>query len=218
MADVLIIRPGCTDFDDQNRIQGELDLPLNERGREQLGPLVERLRSLSIEMIWSAPCEPCRTTAEIIGAEIGVPVKEKDDLCNLNQGLWQGLTVDEVKRKYPKVLKQWRESPETVCPPEGETVTEAVERIRKVLRKASKRHGDVAIVAPEPLATLIHCVATGCKPEMPDSITGSEKTCTFEVLTLGANGRLNGSGESGSTPGQLVAPAQAAVSAQGGGG
>jgi probable phosphoglycerate mutase len=217
MADVLIIRPGCTDFDDQHRIQGELDLPLNDRGREQLGPLVERLRSLSIEMIWTAPCEPCRTTAEIIGAEIGVPVKEKDELCNLNQGLWQGLTVDEVKRKYPKVLKQWRESPETVCPPEGETVTDAVERIRKVLHKASKRHGDVAIVAPEPLATLIHCVATGCKPEMPDSITGSEKTCTFEVLTFGANGRLDG-GQSAGIAGPLSAQARAAVSAQGGGG
>src|SRR3954468_8625404 len=197
MADVLIIRPGCTDFDDQNRIQGELDLPLNKRGREQLRPLVEQLRSLHIELILTPPCEPSRTTAEIIGEEIGVPVKENDDLCNLNQGLWQGLTVDEIKRKYPKVLKQWRESPETVCPPEGERITEAVGRIRKVLRKAAKKHGDVAIVAPEPLATLISCVATGCKPELPDSITGSEKACTFEVLKLGANGRHKGNGGSG---------------------
>ena len=183
MSAIILIRPGCTDFDEQHRIQGELDLPLNSRGREQLCRLVERLRSLPIELIMSSPGEPALSTAETLGDEIGVPVKEVDGLRNLNQGLWQGLTIEEVRRKYPRVARQWQESPETVCPPEGETVAEALDRVKKVLQKAMKRDGDVALVVCEPLATLISCVVQGCKLELPESITGSENNCKFEVLT-----------------------------------
>lgn len=188
MSGIILIRPGCTDFDEQHRIQGELDLPLNDRGRSQLCRLVERLRSFPIEQILSAPGEPAFSTAETLGAEIGVSVKEVDGLRNLNQGLWQGLTIEEVRRKYPRVAKQWQESPETVCPPEGETVVEALDRVKKVLRKAMKRGGDVALVVCEPLATLISCVVQGSKLELPESITGAENNCKFEVLT--ADGRV----------------------------
>jgi len=183
MAGIILIRPGCTDFDEQHRIQGELDLPLNTRGKEQLCRLVERLRSRPIELVMSSPGEPALSTAEAIGAEIGVPVKEVDGLRNLNQGLWQGLTIEEIRRKYPKVAKQWQDSPETICPPEGEAVAEALERVEKVLKKAMKRDGEVAIVVSEPLATLISCFIQHCKLELPDSITGVENTCTFEVLS-----------------------------------
>lgn len=182
MSAIILIRPGCTDFDEQHRIQGELDLPLNSRGRDQLCGLVERLRSFTIEQIISAPGEPALSTAERLGEETGVPVKEVEGLRNLNQGLWQGLTIEEVRRKYPKVAKQWQESPETVCPPEGETVAEALDRVKNVIRKAMKRDGDVAIVVCEPLATLISCVVQGSKLELPESITGAENNCKFEVL------------------------------------
>ena len=44
MPDVVLIRPGCTDFDEQNRIQGVLDLPLNHRGHAQVLGLVAQLQ------------------------------------------------------------------------------------------------------------------------------------------------------------------------------
>ena len=137
-----------------------------------------------------------------------MPVKEVEGLRNLNQGLWQGLTIEEVRRKYPKVAKQWQESPETVCPPEGETVAEALDRVKKVLRKAMKRDGDVALVVCEPLATLISCVVQGCKLELPDSITGAENNCKFEVLA--ADGRVVES-----CSGETVTASPTAVSTKG---
>ena len=42
----------------------------------------------------------------------------------MNHGLWQGMIIDEVKRKQPKVYKQWQEHPENVCPPEGEMLAQ----------------------------------------------------------------------------------------------
>jgi phosphoserine phosphatase len=168
MPTIVLIRPGSTDFDDQHRVQGALDLPLNPRGEEQVQEVIDALRDVPLDLVLTAPGEPARSTAEAIGSELELPVKESEGLRNLNQGLWQGLQIEEVRRKHPKVFKQWQESPETICPPEGEMVGAALERIRKCLHKHLKRKASVAIVASEPMATLVACVLTGTRPEIPD--------------------------------------------------
>lgn len=185
MSDVVLIRAGCTDFDEQNRIQGSLDLPLNPRGLEQVEEIVRQLRDVPLEVILSAPGQPARATAIAVGEALGVPVKVQGDLRNLNQGLWQGLQLDDVRRKYPKVFKQWQDSPETICPPEGETVPEALERIRKTLHKPLKRKATIGIVASEPLATLICCMLKDSKPELPGTTCCTERPLVEFVSTNG---------------------------------
>lgn len=155
MPTVVLIRPGCTDFDRDERIQGTLDLPLNTEGQEQVKRLVSKIQDSGIETIITSSAEPARSTALQLGETLDIPVKEKEGLKNLNQGLWQGLEFEEVRRKYPKLLKQWTESPETVCPPEGELASEAVKRVKKTLQKYLKKKHNFAIVASEPLATII---------------------------------------------------------------
>jgi phosphoserine phosphatase len=184
MPDVVLIRPGCTDFDEQNRIQGSLDLPLSRRGQEQVELVVRQLQGVRLDVVYSAPCEPARSTAIAICGECGATYKESADFCNLNHGLWQGLQVDDARRKYPKVFKQWQESPETVCLPEGETLAQAVERIERGLRKCLKRKRNVGIVASEPLATLIGCVLRGCRPELPEAAACHEPERRIEFLHL----------------------------------
>jgi broad specificity phosphatase PhoE len=189
MPDVVLIRPGCTDFDEQNRIQGSLDLPLSRRGQEQVDAVVRLLQGVRLDVVYSAPCEPARSTAQAICHECGATFKESTDFCNLNHGLWQGLQVDDVRRKYPKVFKQWQESPETVCLPEGETLGEAIERIEHGLRKCLKRKRNVGIVASEPLATLIGCVLRGCRPELPDAALCCDPERRIEFLHLSDDNR-----------------------------
>jgi len=210
MTEVVLIRPGSTDFDEQNRIQGSLDLPLNLRGQEQVDHLVDQLREVPLDVIYTSPCEPARSTAEAIGASLGIRVKEKEGLRNLNQGLWQGLQIDDIRRKFPKVFKQLQESPETICPPQGETVPEAVARVEKTLAKPIKRKTVFAVVASEPLATLIGCFVKHQKPEMPEPMCGSPRSELYEVL------ETNGENEHAEVA--VVAEHQipAAVSARGG--
>jgi broad specificity phosphatase PhoE len=161
MSQILLIRPGCTDFDEQHRIQGNLDLPLSVRGEQQVAGILQELAKFSIDHIFTSPCEPARSTATALGVARGLPVKEVETLHNVNHGLWQGLKVDEIRRKHPKVFKQWQESPEAICPPGGETLTEAVERVRKALEKPLKKKGNLAIVAADPLAAIIAVVIRG---------------------------------------------------------
>ncbi len=165
MSEVILVRPGHTDFDEQCRIQGLLDLPLNERGHEYVESLVDQFDGQAVDVILTDPGEPARTTAERLGDALDVSVKDVPALRNLDLGLWQGLLLDEVRRKYPKLLKQWSEHPETICPPQGEPVCEAMSRIAQALKKPLRKYKRIVIVAADPLATLIAGVMRGTKPD-----------------------------------------------------
>ena len=182
MPHIYLIRPGCTDFDEQHRIQGKLDLPLSVRGQEQLARLLLDLAKIEIDVLYSSPCEPARSTALALGAARGLAVKEIEGLHNVDHGLWQGLKVDDIRRKHPKVFKQWQESPEAICPPGGETLAEAVDRVRKALEKPLKKKGHLAVVAADPLAAIICAVVRGTTlEEIPAACEG---VCgSWEILT-----------------------------------
>jgi probable phosphoglycerate mutase len=158
MVQILLIRPGTTEYDQQGRVQGTLDIPLCEDGRQEVEKMVEELRGKQIDAIYASPCQSAGQTAEAIATAFDVETKTIDKLQNLDQGLWQGMLVSEVKTKQPKVYRQWQEQPETVCPPQGETLVAAEQRVQAAMAKLLKKHRDdslVAIVAPEPLASVI---------------------------------------------------------------
>jgi broad specificity phosphatase PhoE len=161
MPQIVLIRPGATAFDEQQRVQGTLDLPLSPQGEAQVAQLIAEIGKIELDMIYTAPCEPARTTAALLASPRGTPVKEVEGLSNVNLGLWQGLQVEELRRKHPKVFKQWQETPEAICPPEGETFAEAIDRIRKALEKPLKKKGNLAFIAADPLAAIISSVIRG---------------------------------------------------------
>jgi probable phosphoglycerate mutase len=161
MTQILLIRPGATEYDQQGRVQGTLDIPLCEDGRQEVETLVEELRAQPVAAIYASPSQSALQTAEALGAAVEMRVKTVDKLHNLDHGLWQGMLVADVKAKQPKVYRQWQDQPETVCPPQGETISAAKERVQAALSKLLKKHksdGVLALVAPEPLASIIRHV------------------------------------------------------------
>ncbi len=156
MLQIILVRPGATDYDVQGRIQGALDIPMNEQGNTELTQTIEELRDKAIEAIYAPRSQPALQTAEALGKGLGVKLKKLAGLQSLNMGLWQGMLIDDVRRKQPKVYRQWQEQPENICPPEGEMLGAADERVRTALTKLLKRHkeGVFALVVPEPLLSL----------------------------------------------------------------
>jgi phosphoserine phosphatase len=183
MFRILVVRPGETEYDQQRRIQGTLDIPLCEDGRRQVNAMVSDLRTQPIEAIYTSPSQSATQTAEVLGEALDLKVKELDKLQNLNHGLWQGMLIKDVKTKQPKVFKQWQEQPETICPPQGETVGAAEERVQAVVIKLAKKHkseGLIAVVVPEPLASLMcHVLRDG---DLHDLWRSRDKIPAFEVI------------------------------------
>jgi phosphoserine phosphatase len=157
MFHIVLIHPGSTDYDAQDRIQGTLDIPLNERGHAEVAQLVEQLRQKEIEVLYTPTSQPAEQTAKALAKSLGIKLRKLDRMQNLNQGLWQGMLVKDVRRKQPKVYRQWQEQPESVCPPQGEMLGDADERVHAVMTRLLKRHreGVIALVVPEPLLSLV---------------------------------------------------------------
>lgn len=157
MVRIVLIRPGATDYDEQGRILGTLDMPLTEQGNRDVERLVGEVRELKIAAIYCGPCQAAAQTGQAIADALDVKLKRIDNLRNIDHGLWQGMLIEDVKRKQPKVYRQWQEQPGIICPPEGEMLRDAQERVQTVLSKILKKHkeGTIAIVIPDPLAGVV---------------------------------------------------------------
>jgi broad specificity phosphatase PhoE len=159
MGRIILARAGTTDYDDQHRIAGTLDLPLNCRGQAEAADLARDLRTIPLTVVYAAAGEASIATGQVLAETLDVKLKQLEDLHNQDFGLWQGLQLDELRRKHPRVYKQWEDDPCSVCPPNGEMVDQVVERVSKTLRPLLRRHGGdtIALVAPDPLRKLIRC-------------------------------------------------------------
>lgn len=163
MLQIVLIRAGSTDFDDQGRIKGTLDVPLNERGATSVRQALPAIAELGIETLYASPCQAAQETAEVIGEKLSLRVRTIDRLDNVDHGLWHGLLIDEVRQRQPKVFRQCQEHPETVCPPAGEPVAAARQRVSEALDRLLRKHtkGVLAIVLPEPLCALAKACLEG---------------------------------------------------------
>lgn len=188
MVQIVLIRPGSTEFDEQGRIQGTLDIPLSSRGNQEVQRLVGQLKPLDLDMIYTCPCRAARETAEFLAEELEVRLKHLDKVQNVDQGLWQGQAVDEVRRRQPTVYRQWQEQPENVCPPSGETLCEAWDRVESTIARLIRKHEDhiIALVAPEPMASVIRSRLLGeavSDPWKPNT-AGCWEMLAIEASTL----------------------------------
>jgi len=166
-AQLALIRPGATEYDRQGRIQGKLDVPLNPQGQQDVLNLSCELTGAPFQKLYSAACESARQTAAALALKLGIRSQPLFDLYNVDHGLWEGMLVSEVERKHRKVFRQWLGLAENICPPQGETLSEARERVREALIWVCRKHPDglVGLVVPEPLyAVCRQCLIEGDLP------------------------------------------------------
>ena len=120
VSTVLLVRPGATEFDDQGRIKGSLDMPMSQRGREQVTSLTEQLAQFRVKTIYSAPCESARETAQRLAhGRDDVRIKVVDAFRNIDHGLWHGKLIDELRRNHPRSIAEAKNRPPTSVHPVG---------------------------------------------------------------------------------------------------
>lgn len=185
MSTIVLIRAGSTDYNAEHRLLGMLDVPLNDRGRAEVVKIVDELqrRGIRPELLLTSPVNPASGTGHAVATALGgLKVRELPELQNVNQGLWQGLPEAEVRRRFPRFFRTGKEDPTAICPPEGETLSDACQRLEEVLCRAIRRYQVLAIVAPEPLATVIRCTLQHRRPRMTDCLCGEDSGELLQVL------------------------------------
>ena len=104
---LVLVRHGETDWNRDGRIQGQTDVPLNDRGREQARQLAEELVGSEFDAVYASDLARARETAEIVAARTGLPVILDADLRELDFGAWEGLTAVEIRARWPGAFEQW---------------------------------------------------------------------------------------------------------------
>ncbi len=185
MATIVLIRPGATDYKEQSRLLGTLEMPMNAHGVEEVEEIVRHLqqKGIQLEAIFASPLDPASSTARAIAeSQPSAKVKELDELRNADQGVWQGFPEADVRKRYPKVFRTGREKPQAIYPPEGESLGDACERIQKILNKAIRKYKVFAVVVAEPIATVIRCTLQDRSMDVTSCLCGEDNQNTIELF------------------------------------
>ena len=162
---ILLARHGETPWNAEGRYQGQEDIPLSPVGERQARLLGERLRELRIDKAVSSPLSRARRTAQLaLGEEREAMLGTDAGLMEIAHGTWEGLLASEIAAQDPERLRAWREAPDTVQMPGGESLGQVFERSWQALERAAEGLGDdqaLLVVAHDAVNRVLLCRVLG---------------------------------------------------------
>ena len=125
---IILIRHGETNWNKEGRFQGQIDIPLNEKGKGQAFKASQYLEEIEFTKAFSSSMKRPYETAKIILKNENLQIEKVDSLVEISHGLWEGKLEEEIKQTWPEMLKNWHEKPESVTMPEGESIKQVSDR------------------------------------------------------------------------------------------
>jgi len=168
---ILAIRHGETAWNVDTRLQGHLDIPLNETGLLQAERLASALAGReAIDAIYASDLSRARHTAEAIGRATGQPVRTHVGLRERHFGVFQGLTFAEVEHQLPEQAIQWRKRvPDWTPPGGGESLLRLHQRIVDTVQELAAQHTgqQIVLVAHGGVLDILYRAATRLDLQAP---------------------------------------------------
>ena len=156
---IALVRHGVTDWNEQGRVMGRSDVPLNERGQRQAEAVAAALADGSLDAVVASPQRRALETAAPIAAAHRLSVTADADLAEVWVGAWQGHTFEELRDDADVV--RYLSDPTHVC----DAIEDAVSVQRRVIAALDRLRGDhrgdrVAVVSHgDPIRLLLaHCL------------------------------------------------------------
>jgi broad specificity phosphatase PhoE len=143
---LLAIRHGATAYSQERRYAGSRDVPLSAAGRRQGAALAQALGPLHVAAIYASPLTRARESAAPIAAAQGIDVTLESDFREMSFGDWEGLTRDEVERRFPEDYKLWLTEPERFARPGSEPLAAVAERVGRAVAELRATHVDETVV------------------------------------------------------------------------
>jgi broad specificity phosphatase PhoE len=128
---LVLVRHGATNWNASSFCQGHKDVPLNETGRRQIGLLADALGDYDFDRAFASPLQRAQETCRIIGPE---PVV-LEDLIEIDRGHWEGHEMDEIRRRWGQLVKQWYDDPAGLTMPGGEAFDDLWDRAGRLERE-----------------------------------------------------------------------------------
>jgi len=131
--ELFLVRHAETDHTKAGRYCSYTDVSLNERGVSQAVNLQKMINGLSVDVVFSSLYRRASETAQILFPNH--EILSSPSLAELNFGLWEGMTYEEIKQQYNGLYDDWLMNPYSCSPPSGEKLLDLEKRVVDFLQK-----------------------------------------------------------------------------------
>ncbi len=166
---IIAIRHGETAWNVDTRIQGSLDIALNERGREQARAVARALQGEAITAIYSSDLWRAHDTATAIANAMGLAPVPTEGLRERMFGIFEGKTFAEIETLWPDLAARWRRREPDFCPEDGESLMTFRDRIIHCVSRLAVRHPgeQIVVVSHGGVNDVLYRAATGLALDAP---------------------------------------------------
>ena len=155
-----MVRPQETDA---QRYPSARDLPLSERGRNQVSALAVTLQGVDLNAVFASPSQRARETATPLASQRNLELQVVPELAEMGFGQLGGMSFAEAVQAFPEAFKRWLENPFEVTLPEGEPFLDFVGRVRRARRQFTREWAGrtIAVVAHGGVIAVWRCLEEG---------------------------------------------------------
>ncbi|MBP9804906.1 MAG: histidine phosphatase family protein [Candidatus Accumulibacter sp.] len=144
---ICLVRHGETTWNVEKRIQGQIDVGLNTAGLLQAEAAARWLAGRAVAALYSSDLLRTRQTAERIASVLRLLPSLRPEFRERRYGLFEGLTYDEARAKYPAEYRSFeRREPDFVIPAGGESLQQLFERVSSGLQRIATNHRGETVV------------------------------------------------------------------------
>lgn len=139
---IIAVRHGETAWNVDQRLQGHLDIELNDAGRNQARRLAKALAEReAIDAIYCSDLSRARETAQAVADALGLPLTPTPTLRERSFGEYEGLTFSQVRESWPEQAERWRKrDPDWAPPGGGESLMQLKARLTLTVDELAARH------------------------------------------------------------------------------
>lgn len=188
---LIAIRHGETAWNADTRLQGHMDIALNERGRWQAGRAAQALADESFAAIYTSDLQRAQATAQALATLTGHRPQPHTGLRERHFGELQGQTHAEIEEHFPAQALLWRQRDPHWTPPGGESLTTFHHRITQTVAELASAHlgEQIVLFAHGGVLDMLYRNATGQTLQAPRSWNLANATInrllwTPEALTV----------------------------------
>lgn len=128
MIDIIFVRHGQTQWNQEGRVQGYAPTSISETGSVQIKNLIKIIELLRPNIIFSSPIIRALESAEILSKALSLKIVSLPELTEFNVGEWYGKTVEELNLTS-KSWVDFHNDPTTASPPKGEEILDFQKRV-----------------------------------------------------------------------------------------
>lgn len=144
---MIIVRHGESEWNRIHRYQGQSDAPLSELGEQQAQALALKLKTETIDCIYTSPLQRASRTAEAIHSyHPNATVHHDPALMEIHHGEWQGKYANEVRALFADGLEEWRVHPMRSQMPDGESFSNVYKRSIEFKERVLAEHPDQTVL------------------------------------------------------------------------